>query len=262
MNEFAPPPVQKSRLKLFEKFSRWYVLKSFHGVRVLDLPELPEGDSESGGLILYCNHPGWWDPLIGILLKQEFFPKHQAYAPIDEAMLGQYGFFKHLGFYGVNKASSSSVRKFMGITRAILQSPGSMIWMTPQGSFVDVRDPDTSLELGISRVYKPGMEVTWLPVALEYCFWSERLPEALVHFGRPVVVGSNENIDKESLHQRLESHLADASKELAQASIARKKEAFAISWSRPPGFFLIYDFWRWLKSLFKGGKHVQSHDNS
>ena len=61
---------------------------SFRAVRLArpGLPDLPPGRP----LVVYSNHPSWWDPAFGIVLHARLFPGREGYAPIRDAMLERY----------------------------------------------------------------------------------------------------------------------------------------------------------------------------
>lgn len=254
------PKVQSFRLGLFKAFTDWFVRRSFHSVRIVTTPPVPQEFSQGGGVVLYSNHPSWWDPLIGIFLINRYFHRTRAYAPIDAAMLDQYKFFRHLGFYGVDRKSPSSIRKFIRVSRAILNQPDSIIWVTPQGKFADVRDRSAALEMGLTRLRKDDGPTHFVPVAIEYVFWSERLPEVLVHFGKPVEAAAHSN-DHSCLHSRLSWALESTQNELAERTISRDPSAFSQSFSSEPGFFFLYDLWRRIKSPVTNTPTIRSHNS-
>lgn len=258
------PRVQRRRLQLFIAFTRWYVKRNFHAIRVLNLPppEITSPDA-SEPVVMYANHPSWWDPLIGLFMIDRFFHDWNVYSPIDQKMLDQYRFFRHLGFYGVDRENPSSVRRFLGITRAILQQRKSMIWVTPQGRFVDARQTDVPLEKGLTRMHGGTGTICYVPVAIEYVFWEERLPEALIQFGSPTVVPvPGTPADHQALHNDLQANLRQSQMELAQASTARDPRAFAFTQRRDPGFFFLYDLWREFMAAFGRSSRARARSHS
>ena len=57
-------------------------------------------DARGLPLVLYTNHASWWDPLVGLIVKAEFFPDRTLFTPIDATMLERYKMFAKLGFFG------------------------------------------------------------------------------------------------------------------------------------------------------------------
>src|SRR4051794_29966533 len=97
----SPPRVSGWCLNGFGRYAERYVGRNFHGVRLLNSP--PTLGAEP--LIIYLNHPSWWDPLICLLVRNRFFRNRTSHAPMDAQALGRYSFFKRLGFFPVDQNS-------------------------------------------------------------------------------------------------------------------------------------------------------------
>jgi hypothetical protein len=65
-----------------------------------------------------------------------------------------------------------------------------------------------------------------IPLAIEYTFWDERLPETLLRFGKPVRVAGD--MSTEAATERLESALVATMEELKTAAMARDASAFRV----------------------------------
>ena len=179
------PQVSPGLVRVFAAYSRRYLGRNFHTLRILK-SGLPPHDP-TRPLVIYLNHAAWWDPLVCLLLSREFFPRRTSYAAMDAAMLKRYGFFKWLGFFGVERNEPGAGRGFLRITRALLASAQNAVWLTPQGRFVDVRERPLRLQNGVGALAARHLETTFVPLAIEYTFWTEQRPEILVSFGEPIV---------------------------------------------------------------------------
>ena len=93
----------------------------------------------TGPTILYGNHAAWWDPLMLLLLRREFFPQREIYAPIDAAALRRYPLLARFGFFGIGPATAAGAREFLTASKAVLASGRGMLALTAQGRFSDVR---------------------------------------------------------------------------------------------------------------------------
>ncbi|MFN7141955.1 MAG: hypothetical protein ACK4UN_21760 [Limisphaerales bacterium] len=93
------PETSRWLLRLFATYSRWYVHRHFHAVRILRRGSIPEASGRP--LVIFLNHASWWDPLVSLLVAQRFFRERRSFAPIDACALQQYQFFARLGFFGV-----------------------------------------------------------------------------------------------------------------------------------------------------------------
>ena len=74
---------------------------SFRAVRLAKpgLPSIPPDRP----VVVFSNHPSWWDPAFVIVLHPRLFPDREGYGPMEEAMLARYGFFRRIGLFGVEE---------------------------------------------------------------------------------------------------------------------------------------------------------------
>jgi len=237
--------ISKWKLRCFRRYSRRFIAKNFHSVRLLG--ELDESlTTGEDPVIIAANHPSWWDPLISIYLAETFAGHKQHFAPIENVMLEKYGIFKKLGFFGVEKDTVSGLKDFLKIGKHALAKNSAVMWMTPQGNFSDIRQRPVELKKGISTLAKNSHDVKVLPLALECVFWYDKCPEILLNFGEPVSL--NENV-----HDAITQGLEDVMDELAEASIGRKKEKFIHLLGGDAGVGGVYGKWQKLQG--KGAEH-------
>lgn len=231
---------------------RWYVpryfRRHFNAIRLAkdSLPLLPDGKS----VICFVNHPSWWDPLFAVFLTCHSLGGRQFYAPIDKESLKRYAVFRKLGFFGVSQGSLDGAKQFLRIGQAILDQRNTALWITPSGSFTDVRSRSI-FEPGLAHFAANIKNVILIPVAFEYAFWEERNPEALVEFGRIVDV-DHEDLSKEEWHCRLEDSLAEVQGSLAAKTIQRDATQFDILLDGTAGVGGPYDLLRHLKAAARG----------
>ncbi len=205
----------------------WYVprflKRHFHTLRVASgpFPDIPPDHA----VICYINHAGWWDPMLAFTLNQFYFSPRTVYAPIDAKALNQYPVFRKLGFYGIDQQSMGGAKCFMATTKALIASSSTALWITPGGRFSDVREK-TTLEPGLGHVVAGAVNVTLVPMAIEYTFWKARTPEALVSFGSPIVPDPSRT--KSEWSHLLEARLAATQSELAELAIARDESQFEV----------------------------------
>ena len=184
----ALPHVSAAVMKGFAAYSRRYMRRNFHAFRILKSGRPPHDSARP--IVIYLNHAAWWDPLVCLLLSREFFPDRTSFAPIDAAMLERYGFFRHLGFFGIEPQTQRGARTFLRITHDLLASSCNAVWLTPQGRFMDVRERPLRLEEGLGALATREPGAAFIPLAIEYAFWTEPRPEILVSFGEPIVPGA------------------------------------------------------------------------
>ncbi len=175
---------------MFTWYARRLLARRFTALR-LSRDEMPRPITHP--TVFYANHASWWDPLVMLLVTRWAYPHVAFYAPIDAAALVRYPSLARIGFFGVEPASPTGARRFLRTAESILAQPNTALAMTPQGRFADVRERPIDLKGGLARVLRhvPGCEAR--AVAIEYPFWDEARPEALVRFGSASVAAHGES---------------------------------------------------------------------
>jgi hypothetical protein len=112
----------------FGWYLRWFFYRRFHAVRLSrsGSPQAYEGRP----LIIYGNHPSWWDPALYILLCVKLFPGRLGYGPMDAKALGTYGVFERMGVFGIALDSPRGAARFLSTSLRILSDPASVLWIT------------------------------------------------------------------------------------------------------------------------------------
>lgn len=249
------PAVSPFLWRGFTRYVRRYLRRHFNAVRVARGASLDLCAGEAA--ICFGNHPGWWDPLIAILLHQTYFSERIAYAPIDQTALKQYPIFRKLGFYGIDLDSLEGAKRFLFVTRELLKRPTTAIWMTPGGSFADVR-ARTAFQPGLAHLAAHVSGVKLIPVAVEYTFWEERTPESLIEFGEGIYTES-QRCSKKEWQSELELRLAVTQASLAEKVISRDASRFEVVLDGSAGVGGSYDFFRRLKSMLLGSSFDPRH---
>ncbi|WP_210528755.1 lysophospholipid acyltransferase family protein [Rubellimicrobium arenae] len=238
--------------RFFSAIMARQMASSFRAVRLArpGLPDLPRDRP----LVVYSNHPSWWDPAFYIVLHSRLFPGRDGYGPMEEAMLKRYGFFRRVGIFGVSEGRSGAAR-FLNVSQAILSDPGRMLWVTAQGRFADPRERPLGLRPGVAHLMARMPQAVAVPLALEYPFWSEKRPEALALFGQPLEGPA----DAAGWGRRLEDALTGTCDHLAALSAARDPSAFVNLLAGTSGVGGVYGAWLRLKALRRGERHVPDH---
>ncbi|HEV2855879.1 MAG TPA: lysophospholipid acyltransferase family protein [Thermoanaerobaculia bacterium] len=246
------PEVSPLLLSMFGRYCENYLSRNFHAVR-LSKSQRPDPVAVRGKpLVVYFNHPSWWDPLICIQLAAQLFPERRHYGPIDAAALGKYRFFEKLGFFGVEPGTARGARRFLTVSQEILSRPDTALWIAAEGRFTDPRERPVCLRSGIGHLASRVRQAVLLPLAIEYPFWEERYPEALARFGEEVSTG-DADLGAGDWTPILESHLESALEALATESLSREPSRFEVLLGGgKAGAGGVYDTWRRLKARFTG----------
>jgi 1-acyl-sn-glycerol-3-phosphate acyltransferase len=242
----APPKVSIRLLKVFAAYSRHYVRRHFGSIRILK-DRLPP-PSIACPVVIYLNHASWWDPLICLFLARKYFSDRISFAPIDADSLHRYAFFKRLGFYPVLQGSVLGAITFLRTTCSLLGSDRNAVWLTPQGQFMDVRPRPLQLQKGIGSLAVRTDKVAFVPLAIEYTFWTEPKPEILLSFGKAVVPSDLTAHTSNQWSERFGNLLELTQDELASKSARRDPADWMVLDQAASGVHPVYDAWRWFRS--------------
>ena len=236
---------------MFERIVRRHLRRHFRSVMTQNVERLQHAN---GPLIVYLNHASWWDPMVCILLARTLLPERSHYAPIDAESLKKYPILRKIGMFPVELASVRGAAEFLSRSQAILRS-GGVLWLTPQGQFADVREP-VHFKGGLAALAARLPDVSLVPLAMEYPFWNERLPEALVRFGEPFAVGV---VDAAVTQFQAEEVLRVEMQELKKVSCARDANSFSVLLSGGRGIGSAYAIPMRLRALLTGRKFNPDH---
>ncbi len=247
------PQISPLTLRFFRRVVRRYFRQHFRAVGAQGTARLR---GLTGPIIVYGNHSSWWDPMMVVLLGEKLLPERRHYAPMDAQALEQYPILKKLGIFPVEMATTRGAVNFLATAETILNE-GGVLWVTPQGRFADPRDFPLSFKpgLGALALRMPGVPV--VPLALEYPFWNERLPESLLHFGAPVHV--NPDQPTAGATRELETALTAAMMELQTAAMARDPSAFETILTGDRGTGGAYGLIRRVTALLQGRRPALDH---
>ena len=241
--------------RFFNIYIRRMLAKKFNGFRILN--ETPQSVPAERSVIYFSNHPGWYDPLVLVLMAESFLPEHLAFGPMDADSLKKYNFMKKIGIFGVEKDSARGAARFLQVSRGMLATPGKVLLITPQGEFTDTRSRPVVFKPGLARL-AADCGAIMQPLAMEFVFWDEPRPEILVNFGNQIDT-STETLEPDAWQARLERELGDAQDELARAVMARSPAPFVTFIDGKRGVNPVYDRWRYLKALVRGEKFSAAH---
>ena len=257
MTPRALPRVSAVVVKLFAAYSRRYMRRRFHAIRILKCRALRPDISRA--LLIYLNHASWWDPLVCLDLSRRWFPDRSSFAPMDAASVERYRIFKHIGIYAVQQDSTRGAAAFLRTTCAILGGKRNMVWLTPQGCFMDVRARPVRLRGGIGALAARMPEVEFLPLAIEYTFWTEPRPEVLISFGRGMVPSREVRRTDAEWTGVFAEALQHTQDELARHSCRRDPHDWLLLDRGASGVGAIYDAWCMLRARLSGTAFARDH---
>ena len=218
--------------------------------------DLPAG---AGPLVVYSNHPSWWDLALYVLLSDHLLPDHATYGPIDARMLESYRFLARIGVFGVDLDSRAGAAAFLRAGADILSRPERVMWVAAQGRFSDARDRPLALRPGLAHLAARAPDALFVPLAIEYAFWSERGAEACVAFGAPLRGAELAALPRTERAATLEAALTATLDRLSLDVRARDPARFETLIAGRAGVGGVYDFWRRARARMSGRAFDPAH---
>src|SRR5262249_37561366 len=157
-------------------------------------------------------------------------------------------FFKKLGFVGVDTKTLRGAAEFLRTGTAILSQPSRVYWVTAQGRFTDVRERPLAIQAGVGHLAARLERGIVLPLALEYTFWTERTPEALVRVGEPLSVAEHPGLSGKEWAALIETAMTQNLDALNAEAMTRDPAKFTALLAGKSGVGGPYDWWRRLKA--------------
>jgi hypothetical protein len=100
----------------------------------------------------------------------------------------------------------------------------------------------------------------FLPMAIEYTFWEERLPEVLVAFGTPLFSQQHQSsCGVSDWNAALEGTIQDAQDALADAAQRRNPEEWEMLSRGASGTTAVYDLWRQARAAIRRESFSAEH---
>jgi len=246
-------PVSTMIRGLFLPIAKHNLKKGFRTVRVANVSRLRKDDAP---LVMPFNHASWWDPLACLLLTTSLLPKRSHYAPMESVALNRFRFFRKLGVFPVELDSIAGARNFLADAQQILLDRKNVLWLSPQGRFVDVRERPLKFAQGIGALLARKRELTLQPVAIEYPFWNQRLPELLINIGEPVFITPSDKHTTREWTTIAENAMARTQDELQALALTRDPRHFRILLDGAAGTGGFYGFFQRLRNRHLPADHL------
>ncbi|MFC3124898.1 lysophospholipid acyltransferase family protein [Pseudoroseomonas globiformis] len=242
---------------MFTRFCR----RHMRALRVPHWGMPPETDNSATPLVVFANHPSWWDGVAFMLLSRRLFAGRRMFIPMEAAALARYRFMQRLGVFGVEPSSARGAVAFVRVAGQVLApNRDDMLWMNAPGRFADARERPQPIAPGLVRLAETAPHATFVPLALEYPFWSERKPEMLAAFGKPWLGVALQAMGREERAAAMSATLGDTMDRLAAEAISRDPERFRVVEQGSEGMGGIYDWWRRGRAALTGSRFDARHE--
>jgi 1-acyl-sn-glycerol-3-phosphate acyltransferase len=162
---------------------RWAVWAHFD--RVWLKVEGPLPHPADGPLLIYPNHPSWWDGYMCFLLTRMVLRgRFEAYMMMEEPELRRYRFFTWAGCFSVDRRDPrSAARSVVYISRLLAARRARALVIFPQGTLTPNDRRPLEVYAGAAHVGRRAGGATLWPIALRYEFRGEQRPEAFIRAG-------------------------------------------------------------------------------
>lgn len=171
--------IRADKQGLWPRVLDWYVGRKVSGAfrGLWARGALPEG----GGLLVYANHPGFWDGFVVHQLARA--AGWDAYALMEEPMLARYRFLARIGAFSVRPGEPASARESLRYAGELLGRPRSSVFVFPEGRLHPGATP-LPLHRGVELLSRRS-GARCLPIAIRYAVFEHELPDVLVELGAP-----------------------------------------------------------------------------
>ncbi len=182
---------------------------------------------------------------------------------MDALAFSRYGVFEKLGLFPVEQGTPRGAAQFLRTASHLFSDHNAVLWVTPQGSFTDTRVRPVTFRAGLDALLRRAPEVTVLPLAIEYTFWNERLPEALALLGKPLLFSKGKLTgtvsDEHTPGRHVAAALERSQDDLAALSAQRDRALFTPVLAGASGTSGIYGGWQRLRAMVRRERFHGDH---
>ena len=148
--------------------------RAFQEVRV-------EGEEEykKGSILLIGNHISWWDGFFALWLNQQVFQRNY-YVMMLEEELNKRKFMRQGGAFSINPGNRSIVES-LSYTTSLLNDPGNLVVVFPQGKIHSQYETDIVFQPGIGKILdrvEGKTQVVFYAAHMDYLSY----PKPILHF--------------------------------------------------------------------------------
>jgi 1-acyl-sn-glycerol-3-phosphate acyltransferase len=255
----ASPVVLRSPV-LHRFFHAAFRRRARAGLRAIRLASWGRPEAVEVPMVVFANHPSWWDGVAFMLLAESVFPGRQMYAPMADEALARYRFMRRIGVFGVEAGTPRGALAFLRGAEQVLASPGGMLWVNAPGRFMDARERPVPIMRGLTRLAELAPTTVFLPLAVEYPFWGEPQPEMLCGFGSPLTAAALRQQDRPGRTAMLAATLEATMDRLASDAISRDPTRFETLLHGREGMGGAWQLWRRVGATLRGQRFDPRHE--
>ena len=162
--------------KLVSFFFSWYISRIIHSdFHAFNFNKIDFDPNKA--VLLLSNHFSWWDGFLMFQLNRLYFKK-KFHIMITEENFKKVWFLKYLGSFSVKKGSRSSVES-LKFASELLDDPGNLLLIFPQGKLYSNLITDVDFQRGIEHIIKSSQHnFQYLFSAVFVDYFNQRKPMA------------------------------------------------------------------------------------
>jgi 1-acyl-sn-glycerol-3-phosphate acyltransferase len=158
-------------------------------------------------LLVVSNHTSWWDPLV-ILHASQHLLGTDGHALMDAKNLRRLPFFALSGAFGVDLESPMDGAVVMKYAARLLDRPGRLVWVFPQGVERPVTERPLRFRAGAAAIARVAQRAVTVPAALRYEFAGTERPVLYLSFGSPLAAERDPDVGRVAQESAVEAELA------------------------------------------------------
>lgn len=163
----------------FTAYAAWLVRRRFHALWVRG--NLPDTEAP---LVVTSQHVAWWDPLVLLLLRRDWWPRGQYFVMMDQKNLASMKFFRWVGAFGIDRTRRAGVVSAVKYAVSMSTIPRARIVIFPQGRQRPMDRRPLDCQPGASWIARRA-RAQFVPMALRYEFLEDQHPDLFVSIGAP-----------------------------------------------------------------------------
>jgi 1-acyl-sn-glycerol-3-phosphate acyltransferase len=204
------------------------VKKTFGTVRARGLSEL-RAEVARGPVLVVSNHTAWWDPIVLQYVCVRVL-KADPYALMDAKNLARLPFFRKVGAFGVDLESPEDGVRAMRYAATLLDAPGRLVWIFPQGKEVPITVRPLGFRAGSAEIARIAKRARVIPAAMRYEHGAEPRPDLWLSFGAALAPEADRTRGRVAQEQAVEDELDRIERAIGGSG----DDAFEHLYRRPP----------------------------
>ncbi|MDD3593447.1 MAG: 1-acyl-sn-glycerol-3-phosphate acyltransferase [Candidatus Gastranaerophilales bacterium] len=241
--DYIPPSLRRKKADPFikAKFSPFWMMiwdffvsqmisRRFYSIRIKNLKHYDAIDPDAA-TIFYAQHNCWWDGIIGYYLCRNILKVPMNIMVED---LIKFPLLANVGAFSVDKKSPKSTLHVVNYCADFLTKEKINLWLFPQGVIKPPNHRPLEFQKGLTYIAQKCKKINLIPVAVQYPFVRQGLPEVLIDMGKPIFLDKDINRSEYTafLENDFTNMLENQLTEISNGEIYK----YEIFWRKADGF--------------------------